>query len=143
MIKVIFSGKDKTTSSKDNITRSTQVKWNEHLFLESGFLKQSDIEEAQITIQIQNKGFFKSETIGAFSISAKTIYQMKDHVVHNQPVSFTNPEAEDKTKIVADLSVSINIQGPGDEASQLKIGTDPKASKRKPWMPASVHKQYK
>lgn len=51
--------------------------------------------------------------------------------------------AEDKAKIVADLSISINIQGPGDEASQLKIGTDPKAFKRKPWMPASVQKQYK
>ena len=83
MVKIIFSGKDKTSSAKDNITRSTQVKWDEHLFLESGFLKKSEIEEAQITIQIQNKGFFKSETIGAFSISAKTIYQMKNHVVHN------------------------------------------------------------
>jgi hypothetical protein len=83
MIKIIFCGKDKTSATKNNITRSTMVKWDEHLFLESGFLKQAEIEEAVISIQILNKGFFKSETIGAFSISAKTIYQSKNHVVHN------------------------------------------------------------
>ena len=109
MVKVIFNFKEKVTSAKNNITRSTQVKWDEHLFIESGVLKQKEIEEAVITFQIQNKGFFKSETIGTFSVSAKTIYQMKDHVVHNQPVSFTNPDAEDKAKITADLSISINI----------------------------------
>jgi hypothetical protein len=83
MVKVIFNLKEKVTSAKNNITRSTQVKWDEHLFIESGVLKQAEIEEAVITIQIQNKGFFKSESIGAFTVSAKTIYQMKDHVVHN------------------------------------------------------------
>lgn len=35
------------------------------------------------------------------------------------------------------------MQGPGDEAAQLKIGTDPKAAKRPPWMPSSVQKNYK
>jgi hypothetical protein len=74
MIKIIFSGKNKSSSAKNNITRSTMVKWDEHLFLESGFLKKSEIEEAIIDIQIINRGYFKSETIGAFSISAKTIY---------------------------------------------------------------------
>ena len=83
MMKVMFCGKDKVTSSKNDITRSTQVTWDEHLFLETGPQSKADIEEAMITFQIQNKGFFKSETIGVFTISAKTIYQMKDHVVHN------------------------------------------------------------
>lgn len=35
------------------------------------------------------------------------------------------------------------MQGPGDEGIELKIGADPLASKRKPWMPASVKKTYK
>lgn len=43
MVKVIFnfkdSSKDKVTSAKNNISRTTQVKWDEHLFIESGFLK--------------------------------------------------------------------------------------------------------
>lgn len=37
----------------------------------------------------------------------------------------------------------MTVQGPGDQAVQLKIGTDPEASKYKPWMPASVQKKYK
>jgi hypothetical protein len=38
--------------------------------------------------------------------------------------------------------VSINIQGPGDSAAQLAMGTDKEAGKRKPWMPSSVEKKY-
>ena len=37
----------------------------------------------------------------------------------------------------------MNLQGPGDEGVELKAGADPLASKRKPWMPASVKKSYK
>jgi hypothetical protein len=43
-----------------------------------------DIEEATIEIDINNKGFFKSDMIGHFVVSAATIYGMKDHLVHNQ-----------------------------------------------------------
>ena len=39
MVKVIFNLKEKTTSAKNNITRSTQIKWDEHIFLESGPMK--------------------------------------------------------------------------------------------------------
>ena len=46
MVRVIFNMKEKVTTAKNNIARSTQVKWDEHLFIESGFLKQSEIEEA-------------------------------------------------------------------------------------------------
>lgn len=46
MVRVIFNMKEKVTAAKNNIARSTQVKWDEHLFIESGFLKQSEIEEA-------------------------------------------------------------------------------------------------
>lgn len=41
------------------------------------------------------------------------------------------------------MTVSIQLTGPGDNAAQLKIGTDKDAPKRKPWMPASVEKVYK
>ena len=60
------------------------------------------------------------------------------HVFHNQQICFTNPDADDKSKITASFTISMNIQGPGDEAVQLKIGTDKDAPTYKPWMPASV-----
>jgi len=55
----------------------------------------------------------------------------------------TNPEADDKTKTSGFLVVSINLIGPGDEAAQLKLGTDKEVNAKKPWMPTNVVKKYK
>lgn len=84
LIKITFMGKNKQSTSKDNCTRSTQIKWDEHLFLETGKVSSKEIEEGLIEIEIMNKGFFKSDLIGYFPISATSIYNMKDHLVHNQ-----------------------------------------------------------
>ena len=96
-----------------------------------------------IEIEILNKGFFKSDSIGYFPISTPTIYNMDNHTLNNQMLAFTNPTADDKSKISGYVMVSIQVQGPGDEAAQLKMGTDPKAAKKAPWMPSSVQKNYK
>jgi hypothetical protein len=61
------------------------------LFLECGEVKAADIMAAMLEIRILNKGFFKSDLIGTFAVSAAKIYDRKDHVLHNQPLSFTNP----------------------------------------------------
>ena len=80
-----------------------------------------------IEIRVYNKGFFKSDLIGYFAVAATKIYSRKDHVLHNQLIAFTNPEAENKAKITGLFSISMNITGEGDEAIQLKMGTDPAA----------------
>lgn len=41
------------------------------------------------------------------------------------------------------LVVSVNVQGPGDEAQELKMGTDTEVAENKIIMPASVKKLYK
>ena len=117
LIKVSFMGKNKQTTAKDNCTRSTQMKWDEHLFLETGKVGSKEVEEGLIEIEILNKGFFKSDLIGYFPISAPTIYNMKEHLVHNQQLAFTNPLAEDKARISGYVTVSIQLTGPGDSAS--------------------------
>ena len=143
LVKVNFKGKDKQTKAFEKISPGTEVTWNEHIYIETGNVKGSEFAEELIEIRILNKGFFKSDLIGYFPISPPTIYNMKDHVVHNQIVAFTNPEAEDKSKVCAYLTLSFNLSGPGDPAAQLKQGTDKDAPKRKPWMPPSVQKKYK
>ena len=143
LIKVKFMGMSKTTASKSKITKSTLVTWDEHLFFDTPKLEVQEIEAALIEIEILNKGFFSSDLIGRFPISTTTIYNLENHTVHNQMLSFTNPEAENKTKITGNISVSIQLIGPDDESLQLKIGTDKNAATKKPWMPASVKKKYK
>ena len=72
-------------------------------------MKSKEIEDALIEIQINHKGFFKAIPIGYHAVSASTIYGMKDHLVHNQLLAFTNPNAEDKSKISGYVRVSINL----------------------------------
>ena len=120
MVKITFMGESKQTAAKEDVTRSQEVKWDEHIYIESGEVKGADFADELIEIRLLNKGFFKSDLIGYFPISPPTIYNMKDHVVHNQQIAFTSNEAEDKSKITAYLTVSINLSGPGDSAAQLK-----------------------
>jgi len=91
MVKVLFMGKEKQTSAKNDITSAVSIKWDEHLFLEAGEVKAAEIQEAMIEVQILNKGFFKSDLVGSYAVSAAKIYDRKDHVLHNQPLAFTNP----------------------------------------------------
>lgn len=136
-------GKTKSTNAQKDITPASEVMWDEHLFFETGKVTAKEIEAGMIVIRVKDKGFFSSKLIGYFCCSALSIYNMKDHVVHNQIIAFTNPDAEDCSKISSYVTVSINIVRGGDEAQNLAIGTDPKAKERKPWMMASVEKQYK
>ena len=47
-------------------------------------------------------------TASLYSLKSK-INDKQLHVVHNQPIAFTNPEAEDKAKITATVTMSIAI----------------------------------
>lgn len=54
-----------------------------------------------------------------------------------------NPDSDDFSKITGSLVVSINVQGPGDEATELKMGTPKDAEAKPPIMPASAKREYK
>ena len=107
MIKVSFLANSKSTTAKSGITRTTQVKWDEHLFIDSPKLTEQEVSASMIEIEILNKGFFKSDSIGYFPISTPTIYMMNNHTLHNQMLAFTNPTADDKAKISGYVMVSI------------------------------------
>lgn len=99
------------------------------------------MEEALIEIKVHDRGFFGSKLVGYFPISSPTVYHMKDHTVHNQMIALTNPEGEDKSHITGYITVSMNLQGPGDESILLEAEKSGKTGK--PWMPPSVEKLYK
>jgi hypothetical protein len=58
-------------------------------------------------------------------------------------IGLTNPDSKDFSKVTGFIVVSINVQGPGDEATQLEMGNEKQISEKAPLMPSSVKKQYK
>ena len=68
---------------------------------------------------------------------------MENHVMLHQLIGLTNPDSKDFSKVTGYITVSINVQGPGDEATQLEMGTDKQVAEKAPLMPSSVKKKYK
>ena len=61
LVKVSFMGKTASTSAKKGVTRTTPVKWDEHLFLEAGKVTGKEMQASLIQIEVLNKGFFSSD----------------------------------------------------------------------------------
>ena len=96
---------------------------NEHLFIQKKKVDNEEVEEAVVEIAIHNKGFFKGDLIGNIEISLSKIFNMKNHVMLHQKVGVCNPNSDDFSKLTGILIVSINVQGPGCEATELTMGT--------------------
>jgi len=82
-IKVSSMGIDKSSKNKNDISTDETVRFDEHLFLEYNGLKKEALGEANITFDLQNKGFFKGDDIGRFEIPLSKIYNMTDHAMLN------------------------------------------------------------
>lgn len=61
----------------------------------------------------------------------------------HQTLGLTDPNGDDFSKMSGSLVVSINVQGPGDEATELKMGTAKEIDEKPIIMPSSVKKRYK
>ena len=73
-------------------------------------------------------------------MSMSKIYHRKNHVMLHQRLGLSNPNSEDFSKMTGNLVVSINIMGPGDDATELKMGTSEEIDKNPIIMPSSVKK---
>ena len=98
--------------------------WDEHLFFELPNLTSEKIENAELTIQAENKGFFKGDLIGEFTIGVQKIYSMKNNAMRYQTIGLNNPGGEDFTDVTGYLTISVQIIGPGDEAIELNMVDD-------------------
>ena len=55
-----------------------------------------------------------------------------------------NVEELDKgTSVTATIAVSINVTGPGDEALELKLGSEEQLNEKPPLLPTAIEKTYK
>jgi hypothetical protein len=48
LIKIKWCGKESQTATKNNITASTQCKWDEHIFMDSGKVSKEEISDSKI-----------------------------------------------------------------------------------------------
>jgi hypothetical protein len=142
---VEFTVKDvsgKTTTKKD-VTRSATVKFNEHVFLEVPGLTNTDAQNALIKLKVQHKGFFTSDLIGQFEIPISKIYNMKEHCLMNQELGLNDPDAENANEIKGFVGVSINVQGPNDDAQELTMVSEKVLMEKPPLIPTAIKKSYK
>ena len=143
MVSVSVLGEKATTAAKSDITRETKVTYDEHIFMSLKDKTKEEMEEAEVDFGVENKGFFKGECIGHFVIALSKIYNMAGHVMLHQQIALQPVDGKDFNSVSGYLAVSINVQGPGDEATQLKMGTDKELNEKKPLLPASIKKVYK
>lgn len=136
-------GVSKKSSVKNDITPDASVNFNEHIFLELKKIEDEAASEAKLKFSVLNKGFFKGDVVGEIELSLSKIYDHKNHVMMHQRIGLTNPNGDDFSKMTGTLAVSINVQGPGDEASELVMGTTNDWDAKQIIMPSSVKKEYK
>jgi hypothetical protein len=53
-----------STKSLDDISRDATVTYDEHMFMNFSDMKREKMEEANIVISVENRGFFKGDLIG-------------------------------------------------------------------------------
>lgn len=131
------------TTDKSNIARNTMVKYDEHLFLEIKNKTKDELQQAIIKIEVMNKGFFRNDMIGEFTIPASTIYNMKDHTLRDQLVGISNLNDNSGQRTTGTVALSINVKGPDDPAQELKMASEATLNAKPPLTPASIKKVYK
>lgn len=63
---------------------------------------------------------------------------MKNHTLQNQLIGLNNPASGDYAKITGYLAVSVQVQGPNDEAVELKLASDEQLQIKKPMIPTEI-----
>jgi len=131
------------TSQKNDITRSATTKINEHVFLELKGLTDVEARNAQLKMKVVHQGFFMSDLVGEFEIPVSKVYNMADHCMLNQQLGLNDPEAENASEIKGFVAVSINVQGPDDEAHELNMASEKVIMEKVPLIPTAIKKSYK
>lgn len=61
----------------------------------------------------------------------------------NQGLGLNDPDAENSNEIKGFVGVSINVQGPSDEAQELTMVSEKVLMEKPPLIPTAIKKSYK
>lgn len=131
----------------EDVDKEEDNYYGEHLFFELKNMDKDILENTCISLKVQNKSIFKNEPIGQFEFSFTKAYNYPNHTIFHNWIGLINPlsdDVEDATAITGYMKISMNIQGPGDQAQQLNdmVGLD-KCEENIVIMPESIRKQFK
>ena len=74
----VQSKKEVTKEMKD-VTNTTVVNFDSHIFVELMGQTVAELEQTKITIKLQEKGFFKNSMIGQVELDLSFLYNLEGH----------------------------------------------------------------
>lgn len=75
----VTGGKKETTKVFNDVTNTTVVNFDSHVFVELMGKSVAELEQTKICIRLQEKGYFKNELIGQVEMDLTFIYNLENH----------------------------------------------------------------
>ena len=75
----IIGGKQERTKVFNDVTNTTVVNFDSHIFVELMGKSVAELEGTKIQIKLQEKGYFKNEMIGQVEMDLTYIYNLENH----------------------------------------------------------------
>ena len=140
VIEVEVQDKKESSAEKGNVTSSSVVDFNSHVFFELMGQTVAKLEQTKIVVRLLEKGYFKNSLIGMFEMDLSFLYNLDAHTAEHRWVALINPESEDFSAIASYLKLSANVYGVDDEPKELKMDENPDSDDC--LMPAALKPKY-
>ena len=75
----IVGGKKEQTKVFNDVTNTTIVNFDSHVFVELMGKSVSELEQTKICIRLQEKGYFKNALIGQVELDLTFLYNLENH----------------------------------------------------------------
>ena len=118
---VTVQDKRETTKVINDVTSTSVVNLDSHVFFELMGQSVSELENTKILIKLCSKGFFKTELIGQVELDLTFIYNLENHTKQHQWFALINPDSEDFSAVSAYFKLSGSVYGIEDSPVELKM----------------------
>ena len=115
MVEASCGREKKFTPVQSSVTSTSNVSFQNHLFIELTNKSVSDLETTKVGIKLMEKGVFKEAIFGIFEFDFSYIYNMELHTMFHKWVALNNPAGEDFSAVAAFLKLSVSIHGADDK----------------------------
>ena len=118
---VEVQGKRENTKVIENVTATTVVNFDSHIFIELMRQSVADLEGTKILLKLQTKGYFKTSLIGQIELDLTYLYNLEQHTKQHQWFAMINPDSEDFSSVAAYMKISASVYGIDDKPLELKM----------------------
>jgi len=134
-VKLSAFNKNIVSRKEMNVTKVTDLIYNQHLVIDAQDVKANYLEQNKLTLSVYNA----LNLISEFTINILTIYYQPKHCYLNKWLGMIHPKNE-PTKIRSIMKISAQLTGPSDEQSKLTLDiSDYKTSSGKLILPPQLN----